>query len=126
MQPSQTIDTFGAMLKFLRRRARLTQMELGAAVGYNEAHISRLENGQRLPDLASLAALFVPALDLQDEPGFGARLLELAERTRSETSAHIETTHAAMTETFDIVGAIEEIPALPPFFVPRKIGRAHV
>ena len=59
MQPSQTIDTFGAMLKFLRRRARLTQIQLGIAVGYNEAHISRLENGQRLPDLASLAALFV-------------------------------------------------------------------
>jgi ATP/maltotriose-dependent transcriptional regulator MalT/DNA-binding XRE family transcriptional regulator len=121
MQPSQTIDTFGAMLKFLRRRARLTQIQLGIAVGYNEAHISRLENGQRLPDLASLAALFVPALDLQNEPGFAARLLELAKRTRGETSTHIETANAAATETFDIVGAIESIPPLPPYFVPRTI-----
>jgi transcriptional regulator with XRE-family HTH domain len=42
MQPSQTIDRFGDMLKFLRRRARVTQMELGIAVGYDSAHISRL------------------------------------------------------------------------------------
>src|SRR5450759_1368885 len=88
MQAPQTIDTFGAMLKFLRRRARLTKMELGIAVGYNEAHISRLENGQRLPDLASLAALFVPALDLQDEPDLAACLLELAARTRGKNTAY--------------------------------------
>ena len=88
MQAPQTIDTFGAMLKFLRRRARLTQMELGIAVGYNEAHISRLENGQRLPDLASLAALFIPELDLQDEPDLAACLLELAARTRGKNTAY--------------------------------------
>jgi ATP/maltotriose-dependent transcriptional regulator MalT/DNA-binding XRE family transcriptional regulator len=131
MQPLQTIDTFGAMLKFLRRRARLTQMELGIAVGYNEAHISRLENGQRLPDLASLAALFIPALDLQDEPDLAARLLELAARTRGKIaprfesarfeSARFETARTTTTETFDIVGEIESIPPLPPYFIPRAI-----
>ena len=121
MQPSQTIDRFGDMLKFLRRRARVTQMELGIAVGYDSAHISRLENGQRLPDLATLAALFVPALDLQDEPGFAARLIELAKRTRGETTPQIETANAAATEMYDIVGAIESIPPLPPYFVPRTI-----
>jgi hypothetical protein len=34
------------MLKFLRRRARLTQRALGLAVGYTEGHISRLEQDQ--------------------------------------------------------------------------------
>ena len=121
MQAPQTIDTFGAMLKFLRRRARLTQMELGIAVGYNEAHISRLENGQRLPDLASLAALFIPELDLQDEPGLAACLLELAVRTRGKIVPRIETARTTVTETFDIIGAIETIPPLPPYFVPRAI-----
>ena len=121
MQAPQTIDTFGAMLKFLRRRARLTQMELGIAVGYNEAHISRLENGQRLPDLASLAALFIPELDLQDEPGLAACLLELAVRTRGKIAPRIETARTTVTETFDIIGAIETIPPLPPYFVPRAI-----
>ena len=121
MQPFQTIEGFGAMLKFLRRRARLTQRELGIAVGYDEAHISRLENGQRLPDLASLAALFIPALDLQDEPELTARFLELAARTRGKTAPHIETARTTATESFDIVGEIESIPPLPPYFVPRAI-----
>ena len=117
----QTIDTFGAMLKFLRRRARLTQMELGMTVGYNEAHISRLENGQRLPDLASIAALFIPALDVQDVPDLAARLLELAARTHGKTASRIETARTTTTETFDIEGAIESIPPLPPYFIPRTI-----
>lgn len=121
MQPSQMNDTFGAMLKFLRRRARLTQMELGIAVGYDEAHLSRLETGQRLPDLASVAALFIPALDLQDEPDLASRLLELAARTRGKMAPHIKTARSTATESFDIVGAIESIPPLPPYFVPRAI-----
>ena len=60
--------TFGAFLKYLRRRAQLTQAELAIACGYSTPHISHLENNQRLPDQATLLALFVPALHLQDEP----------------------------------------------------------
>jgi len=70
--------SFGTALKFLRKRARLTQDELGRAVGYSREQIARLENGSRLPDLTILAALFVPALELQREPLVVARLLELA------------------------------------------------
>src|SRR2546429_9654016 len=66
------------MLRFLRRRARLTQRELGLAVGYTESHISRLEHGQRPADVATLAALFVPALGLDREPRLASQLLELA------------------------------------------------
>src|SRR2546423_3299032 len=68
------------MLKFLRRRARLTQRELGGAAGYTETHISRLEQDQRPADVATLAALFVPALGLDREPALATRLLELAAR----------------------------------------------
>lgn len=73
-----TVTTFGDMLKFLRRRARLTQRELGLAVGYSEAQITRLEKNQRLPDLTALTALFVPALDLEDETHLVTQLIELA------------------------------------------------
>ena len=55
-------DTFSAALRLLRKRARLTQDELGRAVGYSREQIARLENGSRLPDLAVIAALFVPVL----------------------------------------------------------------
>src|SRR5262249_54325305 len=71
-------STFGDLLKYLRRRSGLTQRELSIAVGYSIAQISRLELNQRLPDLATIAARFVPALDLEHEPAVAARLLELA------------------------------------------------
>lgn len=82
--------TFGEMLKYVRRRARLTQRELAIAVGYSEAHLCRLEQNQRLPDLTTLLALFVPTLDLDDAPELTARLLDLAAAARDARSAERE------------------------------------
>lgn len=76
--------TFGDLLRYLRRRARLTQLELSIAVGYSEGQISRLEKNQRLPDLTALKALFIPALHIEQEPELAARLLALAESARQE------------------------------------------
>lgn len=70
--------TFGDLLKYLRRRAGLTQLELSIAVGYSDTQISRFEQNLRSPDLATIAARFVPALHLENEPDVMARLLELA------------------------------------------------
>ena len=76
--------TFGDLLKYLRRRAGLTQRELSIAVGYSDAQISRLEQNERLPDLATLTARFIPALHAEDQPEVAARLLELAAAVRRE------------------------------------------
>jgi predicted ATPase/DNA-binding XRE family transcriptional regulator len=75
------------MLRYLRRRARLQQRDLAIAVGYSESQISRLEQNQRLPDMAALAALFVPALGLDAEPALAEQLLELAAAARAESPA---------------------------------------
>src|SRR5512146_1906231 len=91
--PSQSIqialerfNSFGDLLRFLRRRTGLTQRELSIAVGYSHAQISRLELNQRLPDMAMISARFIPILDLEDEPVAAARLVELAEQlTMQET-----------------------------------------
>jgi non-specific serine/threonine protein kinase len=56
-------------------------------VKYSEAQISRLEQNQRLPELSVLAALFIPALYIDDEPETVARLMELAALARGETLA---------------------------------------
>jgi predicted ATPase/DNA-binding XRE family transcriptional regulator len=74
--------TFGDLLKYLRRRARLTQSELALAVGYSREQITKLENNQRQPDLTTLKALFVPALDLQEQPTLETRLFQLAAAAR--------------------------------------------
>ena len=79
-----SFTTFGDLLKYLRRRQKLTQLELSITVGYSEAQISRLEKNQRLPDLTALNALFVPALHLENEPQLTARFLELAQSARQE------------------------------------------
>ena len=76
--------TFGDLLKFLRRRARLTQLELSIAVGYSEAQISCLEKNLRLPDLTAIKALFIPALHLEHDPETTTHLLALAESARQE------------------------------------------
>ena len=79
-----SFQTFGDLLKYLRRREHLTQLELSIAVGYSDAQITRLEKNQRRPDIASLRALFIPALHIEDEPELITRFLELAESARQE------------------------------------------
>jgi WD40 repeat protein/transcriptional regulator with XRE-family HTH domain len=85
--PASTLEkftTFGDFLRFLRRRAGMTQVELSIAVGYSDAQISRLEQNLRLPDLPTIEARFVPALYLEHEPEAVTRLLELAANVRRE------------------------------------------
>ena len=70
-------STFGELLKYLRRQARITQRELAIAVGYSDTQISRIEQNQRVPDSATITALFVPALYIEDQPKWVARCLEV-------------------------------------------------
>jgi WD40 repeat protein/DNA-binding XRE family transcriptional regulator len=76
--------TFGDLLKYLRRRTGMTQRELSIAVGYSDTQISRLEQNERMPDLATLTARFLPALHLESQPEIAKRLLELAATVRRE------------------------------------------
>src|SRR5688572_30369150 len=85
--PAVALDqftTFGDLLKYLRRRAGLTQIDLSIAVGYSNTQICRLEQNQRLPDIATLTARFVPALGVEDEPEVVRRLVGLAAAVRRE------------------------------------------
>jgi DNA-binding XRE family transcriptional regulator len=86
--PVAVTVTFSGLLKFLRRRAQLSQRELALAVGYSEAQISRLERNRRLPDMAALAARYIPALHLENDPAndpaAAAQLLALAAAGRGE------------------------------------------
>ena len=80
----EKFNTFGDLLRFLRRRAGITQIELAAAVGYSDTQISRLEQNLRLPDIPTIEARFISALDLEDEPNAAVRLLDLAAKVRRE------------------------------------------
>ncbi|MFZ1397043.1 MAG: tetratricopeptide repeat protein [Candidatus Promineifilaceae bacterium] len=112
-------DSFGPALRFLRKRARLTQDELGRAVGYSREQIARLENGSRLPDLAVIAALFVPALLLERDRALVEQFLALAGQTRRErqiTITHTKQTRIQLvqeTVTTTAPGHIPPAPLLP-------------
>src|SRR5271165_6579416 len=89
--PKQILDklvTFGELLRYLRRRAGLTQTELSIAVGYSDAQISRLEKNLRLPNLATVQARFVPALKLKNETAAMERLLQLAQGGQQDLGRH--------------------------------------
>jgi WD40 repeat protein/transcriptional regulator with XRE-family HTH domain len=80
----EKFNTFGDLLRFLRRRVGVTQIDLATAVGYSDTQISRLEQNLRLPDLPTIEARFISALDLDQEPNAVARLLDLAANVRRE------------------------------------------
>jgi adenylate cyclase len=85
--PAEILDklaTFGELLRYLRRRAGLTQTELSIAVGYSDAQISRLEQNLRLPNLATVQARFIPVLQLNNENVARERLLQLAQQAQQE------------------------------------------
>ncbi|HUM67324.1 MAG TPA: tetratricopeptide repeat protein [Chloroflexota bacterium] len=115
--------TFGELLKFLRRRARLTQRELSIAAGYSEAQISRLERNERLPDLAAILALLAPALDLEDEPETVARLLELATIARGESAPEQITVERAVVKEARAVTEDAVLPGNLPLSLTSFIGR---
>jgi transcriptional regulator with XRE-family HTH domain len=80
-----TVESFGSYLRFLRRRARMTQTELSTAVGYSPGQISMLENGQRQPNVAAVSALFIAALGLQQDIQASKKLIELATAAKKES-----------------------------------------
>ena len=117
-------DTFGEALRFLRKRARLTQDEMGRAVGYSREQIARLENGSRLPDLAVIAALFVPALFQQSEKHLVEQLLALAGKTRQDQQVTITHTRQTRLEvTSETLLAPPVSMHLPPAPLLPLIGR---
>jgi predicted ATPase/transcriptional regulator with XRE-family HTH domain len=118
MQPSPVLpDTFSAALHFLRKRARLTQDELGRSVGYSREQIARLENGSRLPDLVVVAALFVPALMIEKDRALVEQFLRLAGQTRHNqqiTITRTKETHIRLiAETADAPSHTPPMPMLP-------------
>src|SRR5512138_338323 len=94
----QSFTSFGELLRFLRERAELSQKELALQVGYHYSYMSRIEKNQRRPDSTTLMARFVPALDLDTEPEWTARLLELAGATEPKLDS--ASTSSAGTKSF--------------------------
>lgn len=119
-------ETFGSYLRFLRRRARLTQTELSIAVGYSSGHISMLESDRRLPDVVAIPALFFAALALRPDSAEARQLQALAKAAHQPTARRDLPTTATyqieqiVTHEAQELGQLEPIPVLPPYYVTRS------
>ncbi len=80
------INTFGDMLKLLRRRARLTQAQLGAMIGYSNTLIARFESNTRRPDIDLVCPKLIEALGVADQPVIKQKFIELAMLNRLQLS----------------------------------------
>jgi len=91
-----------------------------------------LENGQRLPDVTTVAALFIAALGLERDPRATAQLLHLAQSAGQErkekSQPPLSEQPAASAEPFITqqviwqrteLGFLEEIPPLPHAYIQR-------
>jgi predicted ATPase/DNA-binding XRE family transcriptional regulator len=131
VSPDQFVS-FGDLLKFLRRQAGLTQRELSIAVGYSDTQISRLEQNQRIPDQATLTALFFTALGIAHEREWAARLLELAAQARQHSETVAPPAPVAEPALLDriqhgrLVGRQGELQALLDLWARARQGHAHL
>lgn len=135
MKSIDSADTFGGQLRLLRRAARLTQSELGAAVGYSPGQISMLENNQRTPDPSVVAALFIAALGLKDTEPAAVQLLQIARQTQATPSpSPTPKPHQQMVRVVERhviwerqeIGVLEDIPTLPQQLAHRADALAHL
>src|SRR5262245_29628664 len=113
---------FGALLRQLRKRAGMTQGDLAAALGYSASFIGGLEQARRLPAVHTVLEQFVPALGLQGEPHFAARLVELAASARGERPPVAITlkreTQSVVTDEFSARAL--HVPAAPTDLIGRE------
>lgn len=103
------VATFGEVLRYLRKRAGLTQGALAAAVDCSVSYISALETGERRPDATLVRTRIAPALASAGDAQLVERLLELA----APQAANASTPSAAQASTTDqLFGRDADVAAL--------------
>ncbi len=116
--------SFGDLLRYLRKRAELSQRELALHVGYHYSYMSRIENNEYIPDSAMLMARFVPALGLEKEPMWTRRLLELATAGERNSAAQTGSKPASIEPITDSATMDHDfLPALFPVSLTPLLGR---
>jgi LuxR family maltose regulon positive regulatory protein len=127
--PPEHFATFGQLLRYLRKRARLTLRALSIATGYSEGHLANLERDARRPDVATVQARLLPALELDDAPAWAARLLDLASMAGQSAPDRIDSSqassrtelqpHSVSAPPFDLLATKLFAPLPRPNSVPR-------
>jgi predicted ATPase/transcriptional regulator with XRE-family HTH domain len=119
-----SFSMFGDLLRFLRKRAELSQRELALQVGYHYSYMSRIENNEYIPDSATLMAHFIPALGLEREPDWTRRLLELATAREKNSAPQTDTKTTPIEQIPDSATRdLDFLPGLFPVSLTPLLGR---
>jgi len=122
----QSFRSFGHLLRYLRKRADLSQRELALHVGYHYSYMSRIENDEHIPDPAMLMARFVPALGLEKDLVWTHRLLELATVDKERHAAPAASKPAFVEPITDSDASdLESPPSLFPVSLTPLLGRQN-
>ena len=117
---------FGNLLRYLRKRAELSQRELALHVGYHYSYMSRIESNEHIPDPAMLMARFVPALGLEKDPEWTQRLLKLATADEESNTAPAESTPPSVEPVTDSASSdLGSPPGLFPVSLTPLLGRQN-
>lgn len=112
-------QTFGALLRHLRRRNGLTQEELAERLGYSRSMVAALETNRRMLDVEAVNNSVVPALDLHDSRELVEQMIELASLARPATlSGHPQPATPTSLQPIDDSGRV-------PFRVPLTPSRVY-
>jgi transcriptional regulator with XRE-family HTH domain len=82
MSEVKLVAEFGNILRTLRMSAGLSQSQLAREVYLSNSQISRLERGNRRPDLQLVCRKFVPALRLKEADSRAKSLIMAAQRAQ--------------------------------------------
>lgn len=122
----ESFSNFGDLLRYLRKRAELSQRELALHVGYHYSYMSRIESNEHIPDPAMLMARFVPALGLEKEPAWTRRLLDLATVDEKGTVAQKGSKPASLEPITDSsVTDLDSLSGLFPVSLTPLLGRQN-
>jgi len=122
----ESFHNFGNLLRYLRKRAELSQRELALHVGYHYSYMSRIESNEHIPHPAMLMARFVPALGLEKDPVWTHRLLELATADKVGQAASAESKPVSVESVTDSDASdLESPPSLFPVSLTPLLGRQN-
>jgi predicted ATPase/DNA-binding XRE family transcriptional regulator len=120
----ESFSNFGDLLRYLRKRAELSQRELALHVGYHYSYMSRIESNEHIPDPATLMARFVPALGLEKEPVWTRRLLELATVGEKRTASQTGNKPASLEPITDVSATdLDSLSGVFPVSLTPLLGR---
>ncbi len=115
-------QTFGELLRHLRRKNGLTQSQLAVRLGYSRSMVAALETNRRLPQVDEIRANFTTALDLHNARESVDEMVELVLNARlpSARTPHLVPSYAQPRSLIANASESFRVPLQPTPLIGRE------